>query len=264
MSTTPLPALRTIDYRADGPICVITLNRPDDGNRMDASMLGELPTVWDHFRQDDELRVAVLTGAGEAAFCAGLDLAAIASRTGRHPARDEGERPYTSKQRKCWKPVIAAINGPAIGPGLHFVLDADICIAAPEASFFDGHLHWTGSVPIIEPIEMARRIPHESVSRLFLLGPHAALPAQRALELGLISEVVARDRLLDRALELARLVAQVDVRLATAFIESLYKARELGVSEAVNRGLLIRQLTGYRDAPLSTLSLQELVDLARR
>jgi len=117
-------------------------------------------------------------------------------------------------------------------------------------------------MPVIEPIEMARRIPHESVSRLFLLGPYAPLSAQRALELGLISEIVPQASLQERALELAGHVAQVDARLATAFVESLHKARELGVSEAVNRGLIIRQLTGYQEAPLGRLSVRELLALA--
>lgn len=159
--------------------------------------------------------------------------------------------------------MIAAVNGFVAGPGLHFVLDADICLAVPEATFFDVHIHVTGSVPVIEPIEMSRRIPQEAVSRLFLLGPHDPITAARARELGLISEIAPRDRLMARAMEMAAQIAQADVRLTTAVVESFYKARELGVSEAVNRGLIIRQLTGYRPAPLEGRSLRTLAKPVR-
>jgi (E)-benzylidenesuccinyl-CoA hydratase len=240
-------------------VCIITLRRPDDDNVLDDATMRELPLAWEAFRADDALRVAIFTGAGDKAFCGGVDVTNIRSAPApRYLKRDEGARNYTSKQNKCWKPVIAAINGFVAGPGFHFMLDADICIAVPEATFFDVHMHRTGSVPVFEPIEMARKIPAEAVSRLFLLGPHDPLTAQRAAALGLISEVVPRTRLMARALEMAQQIAQVDMHLTTAFVESSYKARELGVTEAVNRGLLIRQATGYHDAPLKDRPLGAL------
>ena len=253
------PAFSTLRYEVEGPICFITLNRPQADNIIDAAAIRELPVAWEAYRADHALKVAIFRGAGPTAFCGGVDVSQF--RGGPAPAyvkRDEGLREYTAKQNKCWKPVIAAINGFVAGPGLHFVLDADICISVPEATFFDVHMHRTGSVPIIEPIEMGRRIPQEAVSRMFLLGPHDPIPASRALQLGLISEVVPADRLMARARELALLVAQTDMHLTTAFIEAFYKARELGVSEAINRGLIIRQMTGYHDAPLQGRPLAEL------
>jgi E-phenylitaconyl-CoA hydratase len=248
-----------IGFEARGNTCLITLNRPEADNVLDAAMLRELPLAWESFRANDALKVAIFSGRGDTSFCGGVDVSQFrGAAPAAYPRRDEGVRSYTSKQNRCWKPVIAAINGFVAGPGFHFMLDADICIAVPEARFFDAHMHHTGSVPIIEPIEMARRIPAEAVSRLFLLGPHEPMAAQRALELGLVSEIVPRERLLDRALELAAQIAQADMHLTTAFIESFYKARELGVTEAINRGLIIRQMTGYHPAPLGSSSLLEL------
>jgi len=254
------PTFQTLKYEARGPICVITLNRPDTDNMIDAENRRELAVAWEAFRADDTLQVAIFTGAGDTVFCGGADLASF--RGGPQPTyikRDEGIRTYTAKQNKCWKPVIAAINGFVAGPGLHFLVDADICISVPEATFCDMHMHRTGAVPIIEPIEMARKIPQEAVSRMFLLGPNEPITAQRALALGLISEIVPRDRLMARATELARQICQADMRLTTAFIESFYKARELGVTEAINRGLIIRQATGYQDAPFKGRPVRELV-----
>ncbi len=253
------PTFDTLKYEARGPICVITLNRPDIDNMIDAENRRELALAWDAFRADDTLQVAIFTGAGDTVFCGGADLASF--RGGPQPSyvkRDEGIRTYTAKQNKCWKPVIAAINGFVAGPGLHFLLDADICISVPDATFCDMHMHRTGAVPIIEPIEMARKIPQEAVSRMFLLGPHEPITAQRALDLGLISEIVQRERLMARATEMARQICQADMRLTTAFVESFYKARELGVTEAINRGLIIRQATGYQDAPFKGRSVREL------
>lgn len=254
----PAAAFRALTYRAEGPICVIALNLAETDNRLDRAALDELPVAWDAFRTDDTLKVAIFTASGDTAFCSGIDLGAVRGAVSDYPPRDEGQRSYTSKQNHCWKPVIAAVNGFVAGPGLHFVLDADICISVPEATYFDAHMHHSGSVPIIEPIEMARKIPASVVSRMFLLGPHDPLTAERAKESGLISEVVPRDRLMTRAFELARQIAECDMHLTTAFVEALYKARELGVTEAVNRGLIIRQLAGYRDAPLKDRSMRDL------
>jgi len=252
---------QTLRFERSGPICIITLDRPESNNVANAQMLHELPLAWEAFRADDSLRVAIFTASGDEMFCGGVDSAAF-RQEGPPPTylrRDEGIRRYTAKQNKCWKPVIAAVNGLVVGPGLHFLLDADICIAVPEARFCDAHMHHTGSVPVIEPIEMARRIPHEAVSRMFLLGPHDPIDAARAYHLGLISEIVPRDRLMARATEMAHQIAQADMNLTMAFIESLYKARELGVTEAINRGLIIRQLAGYRPAPMNGLPLRDII-----
>lgn len=249
---------RALGYRTEGPVCIISIERSENHNVLDAAALQELPRAWQAFHSDDALKVAIFTGSGEQAFCGGIDMGAVPKSPSAYPRRDEGIRPYTSKQNKCWKPVIAAINGFVAGPGLHFLLDADICLAVPEATFSDMHLHRTGSVPIIEPIEMARRIPAGAVSRMFLLGPHDPLTAQQALQLGLISEIAPRQQLMARAMEMARQISQADLHLTMAFVESFYKARELGVTEAVNRGLIIRQLAGYRDAPFKDRDIAEL------
>jgi len=180
--------------------------------------------------------------SGDAMFCGGGDSAAF--RQGGPPPtylrRDEGIRRYTAKQNKCWKPVIAAVNGLVVGPGLHFLLDADICIAVPEARFCDAHMHHTGSVPVIEPIEMARRIPHEAVSRMFLLGPHDPIDAARAYHLGLISEIVPRDR--NRQARKDRLAASLDyeVNLRTELeILGMRERIDLAIDQRLEKVLLL-------------------------
>ena len=263
-ANSPTPATaRQVTLTRQGAIATITIDRPEHSNILDRQGLDDLVEVWTAYKADDALRVAIFTGAGNESFCGGIDTSFInkVPNPAKPPPRDEGVRTYTSKQNKCWKPVIAAINGFVAGPGLHFMLDADICIAAPEAKFFDVHLHRTGAVPVIEPIEMARKVPLEAVSRFFLLGPNDPWTAARAHSLGLISEIVPRDRLMARAMELAGHIAALDPDLVRATIESLYKARELGVREAVDRGLIIRQITGYRSAPMAGKSVRDLARL---
>jgi enoyl-CoA hydratase/carnithine racemase len=251
---------KQVTLTRQGAIAIITIDRADHDNIVDRQGLDDLVEVWSAYKADDALRVAIFTGAGTESFCGGIDTSFINKipNPNTPPARDEGVRTYTAKQNKCWKPVIAAINGFVAGPGLHFMLDADICIAAPEATFFDIHLHRTGAVPVFEPIEMARKVPLEAVTRLFLLGPNEPWTAERARSLGLISEVVPRDRLMSRAVELARHIVALDPDLVRGTIESLYKARELGVREAVDRGLIIRQITGYRFAPMAGKPVRDL------
>jgi len=249
----------TVELTRQGAIALITFNRPAQDNVLDQADLDALVEVWRTYKTDDTLRVAIVTGKGGQAFCGGIDTSFVNRSAGPlPPPRDEGLRAYTSKQNKCWKPVIAAIDGFVAGPGLHFVLDADIAIATPEASFFDIHMHRTGSVPVFEPIEMARRLPYETVARFFLLGPNDPWTADRALALGLISEVVPRAGLMARAINMARQIAALDPSLVSATLESLYKSRELGVRDAIERGLIIRQITGYRAAPMASIPLRDL------
>jgi len=249
----------SVELTRQGAIAIISFNRPAQDNVLNQADLEALVEIWRTYKTDDTLRVAIVTGKGGQAFCGGIDTSFVNRAAGPlPPPRDEGLRSYTSKQNKCWKPVIAAIDGFVAGPGLHFVLDADIAIATPEASFFDIHMHRTGSVPVFEPIEMALRLPYEAVARFFLLGPNDPWTAERAHALGLISEVVPRARLMAHAIEMANQIAALDPSLVSATLESLYKSRELGVRDAIERGLIIRQITGYRAAPMASMPLRDL------
>src|SRR5439155_8980254 len=96
---------------------------------------------------------------------------------------------FTSWQQHVWKPVITAVNGICCGGGFHWVADADIVIAATDAQFFDPHVS-VGQVVAIEAIGLIRKMPFEAVMRMALIGRYERMSAQRALELGMISEIV--------------------------------------------------------------------------
>jgi enoyl-CoA hydratase/carnithine racemase len=238
--------LETLLYEKRDHVIVVTLNRPDQRNAIIPKMRQELQQVWLDFKNDDDLYVAVLTGAGDT-FCIGGD--ADHRRTGppKPPGlqnRDEGFRTNTPKHNFCWKPFIVAVNGDCGSGALHFVVDADVVLCSDNATFFDTHPELPSAV-IFECIQLARRIPYEAVSRMMLMGKYEKMNAQRAFELGLVGEVVPQAKLRDRAIEIAEEVAQNDIYSLIGTIEAMWKGQDLGMEQALHQGLLLRQLQGY-------------------
>ncbi len=201
----------TLLVERDGPVGWLVFNRPDAGNSMDAQMLDELEAAWSELDRDPGVRVIVNTGAGRA-FQTGLDVVQLArepealrKQSGR---TRRAELRMTAWHNRVWKPVIAAVNGVCAGGGLHFVADADIVIASTEAQFLDPHVS-VGQVTAFEAIALARKIPFEAVMRMALVGRHERLSAERALALGMVSQVVdPPERLREEAQVLAEKIAR--------------------------------------------------------
>ncbi len=241
-----MPTFNTLKFEKRGAIALITLDRPEQKNSFNPEMTVELGRVWEDIKFDDAISVTVLTGSGEKYFCTGADFSdydkgAVKSK---YATRDEGIRTLTSKHVQCWKPVITAVNGMVVGGGFHFITAGDINIATENATFFDTHVE-IGLLPVFEPIELMLRMPREAVSRMFLMGRKERMSAKRALELGLISEVVAPGQLMDRAMELAQHLAGRDLRVLMATVELIHKSRELGARQAILQGLQLRELAGW-------------------
>ncbi len=221
--------MKTLEARRDGPVGWLVFDRPDAGNAMDATMLAELEDAWRELDDDPDVRVIVNTGNGHA-FQTGLDVRQLA----RDPEalREQSRRTRDSALRlTAWhnhvsKPVIAAVNGVCAGGGLHFVADADIVIAAPEATFLDPHVS-VGQVSALETIALARRSPMEAVTRMALVGRHERIDAHRARSLGILSEVVAdAGALRPRAQELGETIAQHDPHTLATLKRALWAALE--------------------------------------
>lgn len=200
----------TLEVDRDGPVGWLIFDRPDRGNAIDAVMFEELEAAWADLDADPEVRVIVNTGNGRS-FQTGLDVVQLASD--REALRESSRRTRDNELRMTawhcgvWKPVIAAVNGTCAGGGLHFVADADVVIAAEDATFLDPHVS-VGQVSAYETIGLAKKSPMETVLRLALGGRHERIDAGRARQLGIVSEVVAPAQLRERAAELARLMAQ--------------------------------------------------------
>jgi enoyl-CoA hydratase/carnithine racemase len=216
----------TLEVGRDGPVGWLVFNRPDVGNAVDATMFTELEQAWAEFDADDGVRVVVNTGNG-AAFQTGLDVRQLAKdkdalREQSRRTRDFDLR-MTAWHCSVWKPVIAAVNGVCAGAGLHFVADADVVIASADATFLDPHVS-VGQVSAIETIGMIRKSPMEPITRMALTGRHERMSAERACQLGILSEVVEPSRLRSRAQEIAESIAQRPLEELTSIKKALWAA----------------------------------------
>jgi enoyl-CoA hydratase len=214
-----------------GPVGWLVFARPDVGNAMDVAMLAELERAWAELEADPDVRVIVNTGDGPA-FQTGLDVGQL-SRD-RAALREQSRRTRDAELRlTAWhcgvtKPVIAAVNGTCAGGGLHFVADADIVIAAADATFLDPHTS-IGQVSAYETIALVRKSPMEPILRMALAGRHERITAARAHQLGIVGQVVDPPAgLRDAAQGLAELIARRDPALLAATKRALWAALEQG------------------------------------
>nr|WP_281363952.1 enoyl-CoA hydratase/isomerase family protein [Microbacterium immunditiarum] len=180
------------------------MNRPHRANALTEPLMRDLRALWDAVSSTTGIRAVVLTGAGSA-FCAGAD-AAMLSEPRTSIGADAAEELSFVPGPHLDVPVIVAVNGVCAGGGLHFVADADICIASERARFIDPHVT-VGQVSGLEPLELMLRARRDTVVRMALLGRSEALDARTALEAGLVSEVVEPDELLAHALALGERIA---------------------------------------------------------
>ncbi|MGI8663425.1 MAG: enoyl-CoA hydratase/isomerase family protein [Acidimicrobiales bacterium] len=229
----------TLLVERDGPVGWLIFNRPDAGNAMDAAMLDELEHAWRELDSDPTVRVIVNTGAGRA-FQTGLDVAQLAGDAAalREQSRrtKRAELRLTAWHNAVWKPVIAAVNGVCAGGGLHFVADADIVIAASDATFVDPHVS-VGQVSSFEAIALARKSPMEAIVRMVLVGRHERVTAKRAMQLGILSQIVdPPDALRGEAQRLAEMIAMSSPAAMRASKRALWGALELGLTDACRSG----------------------------
>ena len=229
----------TLEIFVENRVGWLIFDRPESGNAMDAAMLRELEEAWCSLEADPRVRVIVNTGAGHM-FQTGIDVVQLAGD--RDALREQSRRTRDAELRiTAWhnavtKPVICAVNGLCAGGGLHFVADADIVIASSDAQFLDPHVS-LGQVSAYEVVALARKMPFEAVMRMALLGRHERMSAQRAFELGMISEVVdPPERLREVAQDLGERIARNSPAAMAASKRALWRALEMGLTDACRAG----------------------------
>lgn len=220
-----------------GPVGWLINDRPERLNAFDAVMRDEFRRAWAELDADPEVRVIVHTGNGRA-FQVGADVSDLDGEA--VTQFEDGLRTLdlglTSWHCNVGKPVITAVNGVCAGGGLHWVADADVVIAASDATFVDPHVS-IGQVSALETITLMRKMPAEAVLRMALVGSHERLTAQRAYQLGMISEVVdPPERLRDVAQELAEKIARNSPAAMRATKRALWGALEYGLTDACREG----------------------------
>jgi enoyl-CoA hydratase/carnithine racemase len=234
----------TLQYEERGRVAIVTLDRPDVHNVFDSRMQSELRTLWRALREHDDVRAVVLTGAGEKAFCAGVDrmeviedayLQGEVSGTGEVGGpfhyNDPGDN-VGPKACDLWKPVVAAINGMACGGALYLLGEADIILAAEHATFFDPHVTF-GMVAGFESVHLMQKLPLGETLRVALLGAHERMSAERAHQLGLVSEITTAEDLLDRAMWVADAIASAPALATQGTLRAIWMANEMARREAL-------------------------------
>jgi len=202
----------TIVYEVSDRIATITFNRPDRLNAVSFAMAAELRDAYATAEGDGDVWTILVTGAGRA-FCSGADVEGVPEdgkvpHEGRYLSHfREWETPQeaTPPFRAMAKPIVVAVNGICCGAGMDLVTTGDIAIASERAEFFDPHVS-IGLVSGREMVRVARSLPINVAMRMALLGRHERMSAQRAFDLGLVTEVVEHERLGARAREIAELV----------------------------------------------------------
>ncbi|MTH99109.1 carnitinyl-CoA dehydratase [Roseibium sp. RKSG952] len=223
--------MNPIKTRRDGAILEVTLDRPK-ANAIDLATSRIMGDVFRDFRDDPDLRVAILTGGGEKFFCPGWDLKAAAD--GDAVDGDYGVGGFGGLQelRDMNKPVIAAVNGIACGGGLELALSADMIVAADHASFALPEIR-SGTVADAASVKLPKRIPYHIAMELLLTGRW--FDADEAHRWGLVNEIVPADQLLDRAWELARLLASGPPLVYAAIKEIVRDAEDSKFQDSMNR-----------------------------
>jgi enoyl-CoA hydratase/carnithine racemase len=214
------------DARDDG-IAIITLNRPDTRNALSKEIRAGLFEAWERFERDPALRIAILTGAGDKAFCAGGDLKEMVATGMQVPPRDMFPLPYDTLELS--KPTIAAVNGVAFAGGWMIAQACDLCVASRSAKFAVTEVKVGRSSPWASPL--IHMIPQRIMMEILLTGK--PITAQRAYEIGLVNRLAEPDGLMKAALELAGEIldgAPLSVRAAR---ETVMLSTEMGRSAAL-------------------------------
>ena len=236
---SPMSSYTCLQLERHGPVGWLINDRPEQLNAMNNAMRDEFADAWLELDADPAVRVIVHTGNGRA-FQTGVDVSEIAGDgVGMERYRESMENfdvHFTAWHQGVAKPVITAVNGLCAGGAFHWVADADVVIAASDAQFFDPHVS-VGQVVAIEAIGLLRKMPFEAVMRMALVGRHERMSAQRAYELGMISEVVdPPERLRERAQELAETIARNSPAAMAASKRALWGALEMGLTDACRAG----------------------------
>ncbi len=239
----------TLLYEEDDGVAIVTLNRPEVHNAFDLQMQAEMRAMWQSLRRNDDVRAIILTGAGEQAFCTGIDRAEtieqgylideesrlrMANKTGPVSTPFQYNDPginINPKENDLWKPVIAAVNGMACAGALYLLGESDIIIAAEHATFFDPHVTY-GMVAAFESMHLLQKLPFGETMRLVLLGAHERMSAERAHQMGLVSEITPRAELMDRAMWVARAIASAPVYAVQGTVRAVWMAHELSRRDA--------------------------------
>lgn len=228
------------DARDDG-IAIITINRPEQRNCLSREVREGLRAAWERFERNDTLRVAILTGSGEKAFCAGGDLKEMVERGLKVPPREMFPLPYDNIELS--KPTIAAVNGVAFAGGWMIAQACDLCVASTTATFAITEVKVGRGSPWAAPL--IHMIPQRIMMEIILTGK--PITAQRAYEIGLVNRLAEPAALMATAIEFAREILDGAPLSVKAGRETVMLATEMGRSAALQAARAAHEFTYNSD-----------------
>jgi enoyl-CoA hydratase len=255
--TSPSSATATPDdqhclVEQRGAVLIVTMNRPEAKNALSGPMLAGMKAAWDRADDDPTIRVCILTGAGKA-FCAGADLKAMTTSHPGESARSMDLSVIESllKGRRLSKPLIAAVEGPAIAGGTEILQATDIRVAGQSAKFGVSEPRW-GLFPLGgSAVRLVRQLPYTVAADLLLTGRHVTAP--EAKEIGLIGHVVPDGQALDKALEIAAMIAANGPLAVQAILRTIRETEAMPENDAFKidaaLGMAVFQSEDAREGP---------------
>jgi enoyl-CoA hydratase/carnithine racemase len=240
MSPAPSPRIRY--EKGPNRVATVTLNRPEALNACTYAMWRQLAEIWEEIRRDDGVSVVILTGAGDRAFCAGVDLKELAQAPPVTNPFSPPPRLLENWDVDFWKPIVCAINGLALGSGFSMVLTTDVRIASENASFGLPQVKWglvSGHATQLAP----RFLSYPQAMELLLTGE--PIPARRACELGIVNRVVPAGELMSEAVAMAESIARHPALTLQAIKEAAVRGLDLPLREAIVWGLRMERLHTY-------------------
>ncbi len=204
-------------YKKKKTIAYLTLNRPEAHNALDPETIAELVDAWEDYRDDKTLRCAIITGAGDKTFCSGADLGKlIPLNTGARKPESEADEKVVKdpmfvnkallRNFELHKPVIAAVNGNAIGGGLEILYSTDIRVASLDAKFGLPEAKWAILPAGGSTVRLPMQLPYARAMELLLTGE--LMDAQEAFRLGLLNRVVPREKVMEEAERFAHVISK--------------------------------------------------------
>jgi E-phenylitaconyl-CoA hydratase/naphthyl-2-hydroxymethylsuccinyl-CoA hydratase len=225
-----------VDFLREGHVAYITLNRPEAMNSLDPESLEQLKNIWTEVREDREIRVIVLTGAGEKAFSTGTDMKKTPPPKECMAATYLNEGMPIIPYMKMWKPIIAAINGYAVGGGLEMALACDLRIASKKAKFGLTEVKVASLAGLNGTQCLPRAIPQAIAMKMLLTGE--MIDAEEAYRVGLVSDLVEPDQLMDLAKKYAERIAAN----APLSVKAAKQAAVLGQDMPIDHAILFSHL----------------------
>ncbi|WP_096700860.1 enoyl-CoA hydratase/isomerase family protein [Magnetospirillum sp. 15-1] len=225
-----------VDFEVKRHIATITLNRPEAMNSLDPESIAQLGEAWHEIRTNPDIRVAILTGAGPKSFCTGTDMKKAPPVTECMAATYLRDGQPLIPQMKTWKPIIAAINGYAVGGGLEMALACDLRLASTHAKFGLTEVKVASLAGLNGTQVLPRVVPQAVAMKMLLTGE--MIGAEDALRYGLVSDVVPLDELLPLAMKYAEKIAGA----APLSVQATKQAAVLGLDMPLDHGIAFSHL----------------------